>query len=110
MALRGKAALIGMSKALPAMARITADKDALAKIQSGGTENVTSAFSVLIESHADDILTILAAMAGRDAEEYAENATPGEQLRDMISLVNDKEMMGFLAVALQAARTDEESS
>lgn len=107
MALRGKAALIGMSRALPAMARIASDRDAMLKIQQEGTENISNAFQVLVETHADDFIAILAAMAGRDAEEYSENATPAEQLRDMVSLVNDKEMMGFLAVASQAVHTEE---
>lgn len=108
MALRGKAALVSMSKALPAIARIASDKDALAEIQNGGTDDMANAFQILVEAHADDIITILAAMAGRDSEEYSENATPAEQLRDMIALVNDKEMIGFLAVASQAAHTGED--
>lgn len=99
MALKGRAALVGMARALPALMRISKDAETMKRIAESGTDDMLSAFSVLIEKHADDLLIVLASIAGREPDEYSENATMSEQVRDMTAILNDSELMDFFVSA-----------
>ena len=52
---------------------------------------------VLLKTHRDDLITILASVNGVTAEEYVEGLTMPKLLTDVYEVMTDEELLGFLA-------------
>lgn len=53
----------------------------------------------LLRSHKGDLVAIMAAIEGEDAEEYAESLDLAKLVSSLTELVSDPALMGFLASA-----------
>lgn len=51
---------------------------------------IKSSLPALLKGHKDDVITILAALAGKSKKKYAENLTLGTLTQDFIELLNDE--------------------
>lgn len=52
---------------------------------------------VLLKSHKDDLVTILASIEGTDPKEYAETITLPKLLASVYDILTDEELLAFLA-------------
>lgn len=53
----------------------------------------------LLRAHKDDLVAILAAIEGEDADEYAESLDLAKLVASLVELVTDPALLGFLASA-----------
>lgn len=105
---RGGRTLDVIADIIPPIARIAQDDSAMEifkpKDVPEGMEKaqffasrVEKAAPALLKGHKDDIVTILAAIAGTTVDEYTSNMNLASLIKDFMELITDTEFLGFLA-------------
>jgi len=64
----------------------------------------------LIKNHKQDVITILAVLAGEDVDDYRKNLTFAKLFSDVTELLNDAELVSFFTSQVSSGETEDTES
>lgn len=96
---KGERCLEVVADVIAPISSIANDPDFKKAVNGGGSQAamLAKAAPALIRGHKDDIVAILAAIAGTTPAEYAEGMTMAGLLKDAYELLTDEELLAFLS-------------
>ena len=96
--IKGDGALDVMADLIPPFVSIATDKEVVSAITSLGGTGVAEAASLaplLVKSHRDDVVAILAALNGKTPDEYRAGMTLASLTTDLVGLLTDTDVGDF---------------